>query len=294
MSIVKSLSVGNGDMYYIIHNSDNFTVIDCCMSDGDKADIVAEIKRASSGKGVERFISTHPDDDHIRGLGYLDQQIKIQNFYCVKNAATKDDASDDFDAYCDLRDDSGKAFYLFRGCKKIWMNASNEERDAAGIHILWPVRDSLSFIGALRDAAEGYSPNNISPIIQYLLNDGVKILWMGDLEADFMEEISEEIQLPQCDILFAPHHGRDSGKVPRNWLESIDPKVIIVGEAPSEQLHYYPECNTITQNTSGSITLDCVSGKVHIYVSNEGYTVNFLDDEGLPDSHGIYLGSLSL
>ena len=32
MSIVKSLSVGNGDMFYIQHNSDNFTVIDCFLS----------------------------------------------------------------------------------------------------------------------------------------------------------------------------------------------------------------------------------------------------------------------
>jgi hypothetical protein len=30
MSIVKSFSVGDGDMFYIKHNSDNFTTIDCC------------------------------------------------------------------------------------------------------------------------------------------------------------------------------------------------------------------------------------------------------------------------
>ena len=29
MSIVKSFSVGNGDMFYINHGSDNFTIIDC-------------------------------------------------------------------------------------------------------------------------------------------------------------------------------------------------------------------------------------------------------------------------
>ena len=29
MSIVKSFSVGNGDMFYIKHNTDNFTTIDC-------------------------------------------------------------------------------------------------------------------------------------------------------------------------------------------------------------------------------------------------------------------------
>ena len=35
MSVVKSFSVGDGDMFYIDHNSDNFTTIDCCYSDED-------------------------------------------------------------------------------------------------------------------------------------------------------------------------------------------------------------------------------------------------------------------
>ena len=33
MSIVKSLSVGEGDMFYIKNNTDNFTVIDCCIDE---------------------------------------------------------------------------------------------------------------------------------------------------------------------------------------------------------------------------------------------------------------------
>ena len=32
MSKVKSFSVGEGDMFYISHNSDNFTIIDCCLN----------------------------------------------------------------------------------------------------------------------------------------------------------------------------------------------------------------------------------------------------------------------
>lgn len=31
MTIIKSFSVGNGDMFAIRHHSDNFTIIDCCM-----------------------------------------------------------------------------------------------------------------------------------------------------------------------------------------------------------------------------------------------------------------------
>ena len=60
MSIIKSFSVGNGDMFYIKHNGDNFTMIDCCMCDDDENDIVKELKRESAGKDITRFISTIP------------------------------------------------------------------------------------------------------------------------------------------------------------------------------------------------------------------------------------------
>ena len=121
MSVVKSLSVGNGDMFYIRHASDNFTIIDCCLSDDNDARIVREIKREAGGKGIERFISTHPDEDHIRGIAYLDQHMPITNFYCVENEATKSSASESFEHYCTLRDGS-KAYYVKAGCSKRWMN----------------------------------------------------------------------------------------------------------------------------------------------------------------------------
>jgi uridine kinase len=88
MSIVKSFSVGEGDMFYIKHNSDNFTTIDCCNYSDSKTvdwdlfnDHLDEIKRESHGKYITRFISTHPDDDHIGGLEKYDNRIGIINFY---------------------------------------------------------------------------------------------------------------------------------------------------------------------------------------------------------------------
>ena len=58
-----------------------------------------------------RFISTHPDEDHILGLEYLDDELGLRNFYCIKNNVTKEDESDDFKHYCALRD-SDKAFFI--------------------------------------------------------------------------------------------------------------------------------------------------------------------------------------
>jgi len=294
MSIVKSFSVGDGDMFYIKHGSDNFTIIDCCMSEEDRDDIVAEFGSESKGKDIVRFISTHPDDDHILGLSYLNEKMKLLNFYCVKNEATKPDGTADFDQYCTLRDDSDKAFYISRGCSRRWMNQDSEERGSSGISILWPITTNQHYKEALKQAKQGESPNNISPIVKYKLNGGVTILWMGDLEADFMENIKDTITMDSADILFAPHHGRGSGKVPEDWLESINPRIVIIGEAPSKDLNYYYGYNTITQNSAGGIVLECESEKTHIYVSNRRYSVDYLDDEGLADTYGKYIGTLNV
>jgi beta-lactamase superfamily II metal-dependent hydrolase len=292
MSIVKSLSVGDGDMFYIKHGSDNFTIIDCCMSEGEREEIVAELKRKSANKSIIRFISTHPDDDHILGLEYLDDKMKLLNFYCVWNEATKKDSTDDFDRYCSLRD-SDKAFYLVAGCRRKWLNQSDEgERGGSGINILWPETANEYYKAALKAAKNGKDPNNISPIIKYSLQDGATILWMGDMETDFMENIKDDFRLPAVDILFAPHHGRDSGKVPQSLLDQMSPKIIVIGEALATHLNYYDGYNTITQNSAGDIIFECTDKMIHIYISNYSYEVDFLEDYSCDDTYGYYLGTL--
>lgn len=292
MSIIKSLSVGNGDMFYIKHNTDNFSIIDCCMNEHNKEDIVEELEKQAIEKRVRRFISTHPDDDHIRGLQYLNQEMPILNFYTVKNQAKKADETDDFNEYCKLRD-SDKAFYLEKDCERCWMNKCNEERGSAGIEILWPIINNEHYKTALEGTSKGDSPNNISPIIQYSIQEGVKVLWMGDLETDFMESIEDDVSLEKVDILFAPHHGRDSGKVPRSWLDKLKPKVIVIGEAPSKNINYYQGFNTIKQNSAEDILFDCVEDKVHIYVKSRSYKEKFLLKENEMNKYNLYyLGTL--
>lgn len=292
MSIIKSFAVGNGDTYYIKHSTDNFTIIDCNLSDDNKAEIVTEIIIQKRNKTITRFISTHPDEDHIHGLSYLDDQIDILNFYCVKNQATKEEITTDFKRYCSLRD-SDKAFYIDKGCPRKWMNLSSDERGSSGIDILWPDVNNKHYKEELELANIGECFNNISAIIKYSLVDGVRALWMGDLETEFMELIKDDIDWPKIDILFSPHHGRTSGKVPQNILDALDPKLLIIGEAPSEYLNYPSGYNKITQNSSGDITFECVTNKVHIYVSNPDYSVDFLDNE-YQNTFDNYIGTLNL
>lgn len=297
MSTVKSFSVGEGDMFYIQHNSDNFTTIDCCLykKDGVKDAIFKEIKEKSKDKGITRFISTHPDDDHISGLEDYDNEFGIANFYRVDNEASKDDESTDFDHYCTLRDNTKKSFELEKGCSRKWMNQEGDGRGSSGLFCLWPIKSNEKYKTALQNAKDGKSPNNISPAIKYSINDGFSFLWMGDMETEMQEEFDKKVTNEHTSVVFAPHHGRKSGKIPQSLLDKLTPKIIIVGEAPCEDLEYYKNYTTITQNTAGDIRFEAGSEYLDIYVSEENYsTTGLTTNSNAPKKLGsmYYLGSI--
>ncbi len=299
MSIVKSFSVGDGDMFYILHNSSNFTIIDCFIDETNQERIVDEIIDKRKNKDIIRYISTHPDKDHIGGLEYLDSRLGLLNFYCVENSATKPGESSDFKYYCNLRDGQYH-YYVYKECKRKWMN-DNDKNDgknygSSGINFYWPIIDNEDYIEALQNVANGKGYNNISPIFTYSIQNNVEIMWMGDMEKDFLEKIKDQVNWPEIDILFAPHHGRDSGKVSSDVLQKLNPHIIIIGEAPSKYLNYYSNYNTITQNSAGDIVFDCEGGLVNVYVENDSYAYDtgFLEDKSKKNvSLGYYLGSFT-
>ena len=301
MSIVRSFTVGQGDMFYIDHNSNNFTIIDCQLFGEHKDWLTAEIKKLSGRPNhVTRFISTHPDEDHIEGLEHLDEEITIRNFYVVKNAATKPEPSTSFKHYCGLRD-GDRAYHVYKGCKRKWMNQGDDERGPAGIHILWPDTSNQQYKAALQDAADGIAFNNISLVARYAVESSASFMWIGDLETQFMEDIIDDIDLSETTVVFAPHHGRKSGKLPDSWLAKLKPKIVIIGEAESRHLHYYSGYNKITQTKAWDITFAAKIGKLHCYASNPNYELrDWLDDEGLPDEEfgerdtDHYIGTLNL
>ncbi len=291
--IVKTYGIGHGDMYFIMHGSDNFTIIDCTIPDDREDEILDEVAALAAEKNIVRFISTHPDQDHLTGLCELDGRISIINFYCVKNQATKEDPTSDFLRYCELRD-SNKAFHLYRDCSRKWMNRAGDGRGSSGINIRWPVTENADYQNALEIAKNAGSPNNVSIVMTYSVEGGATFMWMGDLETDFMEKIQDTVSLPHADILFAPHHGRKSGRVPDKWLSQIDPKIVVLGQAPSEHLHYYPGYDSITQNSALDVTFEAVGNKVHVFTSSTTYRAAFLVNENRANTHGRYIGTLQL
>jgi beta-lactamase superfamily II metal-dependent hydrolase len=124
---------------------------------------------------------------------------------------------------------------------------------------------------------------------------GASFLWLGDLETEFMKNVADDIELTKTTIVFASHHGRNSGKIPDTWLEKLDPQIIVIGEAPSRHLNYYTGYKTVTQNMAGDITMECLGDKVHFYVSNDSYSNGALTNEGLQDLGAEkYIGSITV
>lgn len=296
MSTVKSFSVGEGDMFYINHNSDNFTTIDCCLykKENVKDAILNEIAELSKFKSISRFISTHPHDDHISGLIDYEKRLGILNFYRVDNEATSKNDTEDFKRYCQLRDDTSKSFSLHKGCKRRWMNESDDERKSSGLFCLWPDTSNQKYKDALQVAKEGGDPNNISPAIKYAIDGGYSYLWMGDMETDMQKEFEKVYADGHVSVVFAPHHGRASGSIPSELLSKLSPNLIVVGEAPAKDLDYYKGYLTITQNTAGDIRFELNNPYIDIFVSNPLYEKDgFLYNYNHKDISGMYyLGSI--
>ena len=98
-------------------------------------------------------------------------------------------------------------------------------------------------------------------MVTYSRARGADFVWMGDLETDFMEGISGVFTPTSAHTLFAPHHGRKSGRVPKKWLAAIDPTIIVVGEAPSSDLTYYDGYDTIYPELRGRHRLRMPGGE---------------------------------
>ncbi len=305
ISIVKSFSFPDGeirgDMFYIQHNSSNFTVIDCYLKDGEdrncrENEIINEIVNASRNKRIHRFISTHPDNDHILGLKELDEAWGITKFYAVENNIPADNADESLSTYIRLK--SKKCRQIERGVTPKYQNEGDDRIYSSNLNFEWPILASEKFKTALESVAKGGSPNNISCITTYRAGQGTVYMWMGDLETDMQQEYYDYCKgnIPQVDILFQPHHGRKSGAVPNDLLKALNPKLIVIGNAPSEYIDYGNPDITITQNTAGDIVfvnhMFCVDIYTQNQINNPPKCLKKLKDRGFGCEYGFYCGTL--
>ncbi|KUO64811.1 MAG: hypothetical protein APF83_14145 [Lutibacter sp. BRH_c52] len=314
MSIIHFLNVLEGDCNIIQHDSGRTTVIDIsnAYNDYDTEEEIAvknsqlrkdmyERTQVPSDKkdykqkkdpdnpihylnqyGIKdifRFIVTHPDMDHLDGINDFFDEFNIVNFWDTDNDKEISDKVnsggynlDDWMFYKSLRDEKHKP------CKRLnyFSGNSNQYYNEDYMEILSPTSEILN------NCNQKENWNDSSYVILYTPpkkgGGHWKILLAGDSEDLTWEHIIENHsdKVKNVDILFAPHHGRDSD---RNYtfLDTVNPKATLFGNANSKHLAYskYNSNVKITNNQAGYIILEISSESIKIYVKNLEFARDF-------------------
>lgn len=318
MAIIHFLNVLEGDCNIIQHDTGRTTVIDISngYNDFDTAEEIAvknsELRKAMyertqvpsdkkdykqkknpdnpifylKEKGIQnifRFIVTHPDMDHLDGIKDFFDEFSIANFWDTDNKKEISDKAgsggynmEDWKFYKSLRD--GKISPSTR--LTYFSNNSNLYYNQDNIEILSP---TPSIIKACNEKGNW---NDSSYVILYTppkANGGNwKILFAGDSEDLTWEHIinNHAEKVKNIDVLFAPHHGRDSDRN-FDFLKSLTPTITLFGNANSNHLAYnkYPGTR-ITNNQAGYVILDISTQHISLYVKNAEFAKDFKAKRG--------------
>jgi beta-lactamase superfamily II metal-dependent hydrolase len=236
---------------------------------------------------VFRFISTHPDMDHLDGIKAFFEAFSPENFWDTDNTKELDDFGnglydpDDWEFYTSLRDgDPGskpKRLTLYAGARGSYFNRGKGGKgNGDGLYILAPTPKLVA------DANEAEDWNDSSYVILYRTLGGKRILFAGDSHDATWEHILDNYKaaVTSVDVLMAPHHGRDSDRS-YDFLDVVKPRITLFGNAPSEHLAY-DEWNSrdllfITNNQAGTMILEIKDDGLRVYVSHESFAEAFTD-----------------
>ena len=145
------------------------------------------------GQSIFRYVQTHPDFDHMRGLAALeDSGIDVVNFWDIDHSRQWDEDRDresdrpDWDAYQRYRSGrSPKVLNLYRGSTGKYYNQNeNGEPGGNGLHILSPTAELVS------EFDEDGKRNELSYVFQYKIVNRT-IIFGGDAEQAAWESIHE-------------------------------------------------------------------------------------------------------
>jgi competence protein ComEC len=322
MATVHFLNVNPGDCTIIRHNSGRVTMVDICDGNLDQlAKLQMLVVKATRPRGdfrmrdyptnpiayarsigitqIFRFILTHPDMDHMDGLNALLDQIGIEVFWdtglvrerpkfgdcCAYNEA-------DWDRYEALRagDEPGVVtLNNLAGARFPFANMSGDgSRGGDGLYILAPNK------GLVETAANGGDINDSSYVLLYRSSGG-RVLITGDADDATWEYVLEHHSddVRDCAVMIAPHHGRDSGRC-YDFLDHIQPKLTLFGNAPSEHMAYDAwnsrGLDFVTSNQAGNMVLETDSDSIRVYIENENFAVAKGMDADVRNEQGyVYL-----
>jgi beta-lactamase superfamily II metal-dependent hydrolase len=198
---------------------------------------------------VWRFISTHPDMDHLAGIKQFHEEIGFEVMWDTNHSKTLDTGDgwnekfnrEDWYRYKKIRqgDSDTKAIRPGRGSQKNFWEQDN-------IQILHPTG---GFVDDVDSQSGGY--NNASYVLK-IKHGSQSFLLPGDVEEEAWKGILDYWPtdvLSDINILKASHHGRKSGFY-RPAIEVMDPDTVIVSVGNKDEHDgYYLYRDACSSNT---------------------------------------------
>lgn len=234
-------------------------------------------------KDIFRFIITHPDMDHLDGISDLYTEFTVTNTWDTINNKDLDLKTfpnkynpDDWKFYTELRDGKNtktKRLTYHAGDSNLFYNEDN-------IKILCPTPVLVK-----QANKEGGDIHDLSYVILFTApkNGGGewKIIFAGDSHDNTWDYIlkNHKAEVTNIDVLFAPHHGRDSNRS-YEFLKTLTPSVTLFGNASSDHLAYnsYPKIR-LTNNQAGYIVIDVNEERILFLVKNKAFADNYRNKE---------------
>jgi competence protein ComEC len=221
-------------------------------------DPVEFMKAVYPGRRIWRFILSHPDLDHMRGIKRLDDEIGFNCFWDTgHNKSTPEFRGDadreDWEYYQQLRQGPKMRSFSRGDCHFAFGKDEYGNEGGDNIEILSPTRALLMYCDAAQNANEASYALRVS-------HAGLSILLTGDMESVAWDSLVRTYGIGlRSNILCASHHGRETGfHLPA--IKLIQPAVTIVsvGRKPSTDASrkYCGQCKYIfSTRYHGNITL---------------------------------------
>jgi beta-lactamase superfamily II metal-dependent hydrolase len=312
MSTVHFLNVGKGDCTLIQHASGRNSLID--VSKGNYVPPVEErlntnqlfakaLEEASAStrgdfgmskkptnpitylgeigiSDIFRFILTHPDMDHMDGLDALLESLNVVNYWDSGVRKQKPEFSEsgpykeeDWDRYSAVLVGKEEGLnVLTKRAGSRFPHANLTEAKEAGGDGLYILAPDKNLVDAVKDDED---VNDASYVLLYR-SPGGRILIPGDAHDETWDYVIKNYKtdVENCSILFAPHHGRKSGRS-FEFLDVVKPKMTFFGCASSGHLAYQAwnsrKLPVVTNNQAGNIVLECEGDEIHVFVQNEKF-----------------------
>ena len=200
---VHFINVGQGDSILIQTGNENILIDAGGKGKGDE--VVAYLKKQKV-KTLHAVVLTHPDADHVGGLAYVVNKLKVKAVYAPKVSHTTQ-------AY--------KSFLTAVKKKKLTIKNAK-----SGVEIKTKAKNiTLKFIGPVKSYAKT-DLNNWSAVL-LLKHNKKSFLFTGDAEEKAEKDMLAKKLVPSVDVLKVGHHGAKAS-TSSAFVKKAKPKYAII------------------------------------------------------------------